>query len=95
MKHLKTSPVLHTTENPIESITVSIDGDQVGVFVEGNPEFVVESDTVYLDYLLDPIIITVGSHSADVIIDNGWEVLSINYPFERPVLPVFTVYISG
>ena len=95
MKHLKTSPVPHTTENPIESITVSIDGTQIGVFVDGNPEFVVENDTVYLDYLLDPAIITVGSHNADVIIDNGWEALTVNFPFERPVLPVFTVYISG
>ncbi len=95
MKYLKTSTVPHTTTEPIESITLEIDGTQMGVFVEGNPEFVVDTDTVYLNFPLDPATVAVGNHDADVTIDNGWEAMTISHPFVRPVLPVFTVYISG
>jgi hypothetical protein len=95
MKYLKTSPVPHTADAPIESIAVAVDGNPVGTFVVGNPEFVIENDTVYLNYPLDPNVISVGNHSADVTIDNGWEAATVNYPFVRPVLPAFTVFISG
>ena len=95
MKYLKTSPVPHTATEPIESVTVTVDGAQVGVFVAGDNEFVVDADTMYLNYALDPAVIAVGPHDADVSIDNGWEAMTIAHPFVRPVLPVFTVYIAG
>ena len=95
MKYLKTSPVPHTTENPIEFIGVSIDGVSVGTFIQGNPEFVIEADTVYLNFPLDPSAINVGSHTADVTVNNGWEDKTMSFPFVRPILPDFTVYISG
>ena len=33
MKYVKTSPVPHTEDAPIESIVVDIDGSPVGIFV--------------------------------------------------------------
>jgi len=95
MKYVKTSPVPHTVDAPIESMTVDIDGSPVGTFVEGDAEFVIENETVHLKYALDPAVIGVGDHSASVTISNGWEEMEINYPFVRPLLPVFTVFISG
>jgi hypothetical protein len=97
MKHLKTSPVPHTTDNPIESMSIVLDGTPMGTFVEADPEFMVdtETSTAYLDFVLDPAVVAVGDHIADVTVDNGWEAMTISYPFVRPVLPIFVVYISG
>lgn len=95
MKYLKTSPVPHTVAEPIESMSLVLDGTPIGTFTEADPEFVVDVDTAYLNYPLDPAVVAVGSHTADVTIDNGWESMTVSFPFVRPVLPMFTVYISG